>query len=148
MTHPTSRSDPALPEAPPPALPEAPALLGQLYAQAPAPLRSSLLDQLLRPLGLLSLVAVAGGTFARLKSRSGWHDGPPPLEHLRDITPADVVALAEHVQQVSAEVVEALLRSLSNSPMLAGSATAGLIAVLYARRHHRRGFKQPAGAAR
>jgi hypothetical protein len=138
VIQPTSRSDPALPDPAAPALPEAPALLGQLYAQAAAPLRSSLLDQLLRPLGLLSLVVVAGGAFARLKSRSGWHDGPPPLEHLRDITPADVVALAKHVQQVSAEVVDALLRSLATSPTLTGSATAALMAVLYARSRRRR----------
>ncbi len=134
MPTPATRSDPALPRTDTASDTDVPTLLGQVYAQAPAPLRSTLLDQLLRPLGLLSLVAVAGGAFARLKSRRGWHDGPPALEHLRDISPADVVALVEHVQQVSADAVDAVLRSLATSPLLAGSVTAALLAVLFARR--------------
>lgn len=116
---------------------DVPDLVGRIYAEAPAPLRSTLLDQLMRPLGLLSLVAVAGGAFARLKSRSGWHDGPPPLEHLREISPADVVALAEHVQQVSSDAVDTLLQTLVNSPLLAGSVTAAVLAVSFARRRAR-----------
>lgn len=110
-----------------------PHLFGEVYAQAPAALRSSLLEQLMRPLGLLSLVAVAGGAFARLRSRSDWQDVPPPLEYLRDIQPADVVALTDHVQQVSSDTVDRLLQMLAGSPMLAGSLTAAVLAVWFAR---------------
>jgi hypothetical protein len=126
---------PSRPDAP---LPDVPQLVGEVYAQAPAPLRSSLVEQLMRPLGLLSLVAVAGGAFARLKSRSGWHDGPPPLEHLREISAGDVAALAEHVQQVSSDAIDALLQGLANSPLLAGSAIAAVLAVWFARQGRRR----------
>lgn len=116
---------------------DVPHLVGEVYAQAPAALRSSLLEQLMRPLGLLSLVAVAGGAFARLRSRNGWHEGPPPLEHVRDIQPADVVALAEHVQQVSSDTLDHLLQMLASSPLLAGSVTAAVLAVWFARRASR-----------
>lgn len=121
-------------------------LVGQVYAQAPAPLRSTLLEQLLRPLGLLSLVAVAGGVFARLKSRSGWHDGPPPLDHLGEIDTGHVIALVDHVQQVSVEAVDGLLRTIAGSPLLAGSSAAALLAALLMQRRHARRAMPDEGA--
>src|SRR5512139_112840 len=48
-------------------------LISRAYRTASALLRADILSCLLRPLGLLSLVAVASGAFARLLQ----HDGAP-----------------------------------------------------------------------
>ncbi|OYU00417.1 MAG: hypothetical protein CFE40_03735 [Burkholderiales bacterium PBB1] len=111
-----------------------PVLLAQVYDAAPAPERTRLLTQLMQPLGVLSLVAVAGGVFARLRFR----DAPGPLNlRLEDtllIGAEEVRALAEHAQQVSVETVDALRLWLTQGPVLAGSAAALLLVQLLKRR--------------
>ena len=49
-------------------------LVGQVYEIAPPAERSRLLEHLLKPLGVLSLVAIANGIFASIRFRSGWPD--------------------------------------------------------------------------
>ena len=111
-----------------------PELLAQVYDAAPPPERTRLLAQLMQPLGVLSLVAVAGGVFARLRFR----DAPGPLNlRLEDtlmIGAEEVRALAEHAQQVSVETVDALRLWLTQGPVLAGSAAALLLVQLLKRR--------------
>lgn len=115
-----------------------PVLLGQVYEVAPPTERARLLTHLIQPLGLLSLVAVAGGVFASLRLR----DPSAPLslrfEDTLQISAADVMALAEHAQQVSVETVDALAQWLTASPVLASSAAALLLARLLTRRASRR----------
>ncbi len=125
-----------------PALPEdaaIPQLLGQVYEAAPASERSRLVEQLVRPLGLLSLVAVAGGVFAGIRLRGGWPDFHVRLEDLPSVRASDVMALAEHAQQVSVEAVDGLAQVLAGSPVLAGSAAAALLVTLLVQRSRRRG---------
>lgn len=111
-----------------------PELLAQVYDAAPPTVRTRLLTQLMQPLGVLSLVAVAGGVFARLRFR----DAPGPLNlRLEDtlmIGAEEVRALAEHAQQVSVETVDALRLWLTQGPVLAGSAAALLLVQLLKRR--------------
>ena len=111
-----------------------PVLLGQVYDAAPLPERTRLLTQLMQPLGVLSLVAVAGGVFAKLRCR----DAPGPLNlRLEDtllVGAEEVRALAEHAQQVSVETVDALRLWLTQGPVLAGSAAALLLVQLLKRR--------------
>lgn len=111
-----------------------PDLVAQVYDAAPPTERTRLLAQLMQPLGLLSLVAVAGGVFARLRFR----DAPGPLNlRLEDtllIGAEEVRALADHAQQVSVETVDALRLWLTQSPVLAGSAAALLLVQLLKRR--------------
>lgn len=117
-----------------------PALVAQVYDAAPPTERTRLLAQLMQPLGVLSLVAVAGGVFAKLRFR----DAPGPLNlRLEDtllIGAEEVRALADHAQQVSVETVDALRLWLTQSPVLAGSAAALLLVqVLKRRAAQRRG---------
>jgi hypothetical protein len=114
-------------------------LVGEVYDAAPAAERCRLLEQLIRPLGVLSLVAVAGGVFAKLRFRAGWPELHLAPDDARDVSATAVTALAEYVQQVSVESVDGLAHWLSNSPVLAGSAAAALLATLLHRR--RRGQK-------
>jgi len=117
-----------------------PVLLAQVYDIAPPSERTRLLTQLMQPLGVLSLVAVAGGVFAKLRFRDA--PGPPNLriEDTLLIGAEEVRALAEHAQQVSVETVDALQLWLTQGPVLAGSAAALLLVQLLKRRAaHRRG---------
>jgi hypothetical protein len=103
-----------------------PDLIGQVYEVAPAAERGRMLELLMRPLGVLSLVAVAQGIFAAIRFRSGreFHIQP---DELSGVQAGDVVALAQHVQQVSVEAVDSLAQVLAGSPQLAASAAAALL---------------------
>jgi hypothetical protein len=98
--------------------------IGQTFELAPEAERRRLLVPLLRPLGLLSLAAVAGGMFTRIRLHKAWPDWPVPGLDLGHVRGADVAALAQ---------------VLAQSPVLAGSAlTALLITVLLQRAQARR----------
>jgi hypothetical protein len=99
-------------------------LIGDVYRAAPAAERGRLLEQLLQPLGLLSLVAVADGVFARLRLGAGWPELRVRPEDTHCYGVHEVVALAEHVLQVSAQVAGRLVQIIAASPALAGSAAA------------------------
>ncbi len=125
-----------------------PQLVGEVFEAAPAAERGHLLEQLLRPLGVLSLVAVADGVFAKLRFRGGWRDFHVRLEDVQSIRTTDVISLVDYVQQVSVEVVDGLAQTLTASPMLAGSAAAVLlVTVLLQRDRTRRARAGTAGVA-
>ena len=79
------------------------------------------------PLGLLSIVAVANGIFAQFRLRGGWSELQLQAQDIQRIRTSDVMALVEHVQQVSVETVDGLAQLLARSPTLAGSAAAALL---------------------
>ena len=83
-------------------------LIAQVYVTAPVAEQSSLLEHLLKPLGVLSLAAVANGVFAQMLFRSGSRIFSIGHEDAQNVRVDDVVALVEHVLQVSAESVESL----------------------------------------
>jgi len=107
-----------------------PQLIGQLYQAAPPTLKARMLEQLIKPLGVLALVAIANGIFAKIRFRSGWPDAQVRLEDATQVQASDVVALAERVQQVSFDVLDGLVRLVAASPVLAGSATAAMLMTL------------------
>ena len=118
--------------------PTVPELVAQVYESAPAQERGQLLEQLLRPLGLLSLLAIAGGVFASIRMRSGWQELHVRLEDIGKVRASDIVALADHAQQVSVETVDGLAQMLLASPVLSGSTAAGLLVAMLLRRAHAR----------
>lgn len=114
-------------------------LVGQVYAIAPPAERRRLLEYLLKPLGVLSVVAVANGIFANMRFRSGWADLNVRLEDAQQVQPDDVITLVNYVQQVSLHAVDGLADLLTTSPVLTGSAAAALlITVLVQRARSRR----------
>lgn len=123
-------------------------LVGQVYEFAPPAERSRLLEHLLRPLGVLSLVAIANGIFAKIRFRSGWPDLHVPLEDAQNVQTSDIITLVNHLQQVSVHAVDGLADMLAASPVMAGSAAAALlITVLVQRARTRRaGDHTPPGA--
>lgn len=104
-----------------------PELVAKVYAAAPPADRRRLLEHLLKPLGLLSLVAVANGAFARLAANSGWSKLQFNADDVQRIGRSEVIALVNHVQQVSTQAIDGLGHVISASPVLAGTAATGLL---------------------
>ena len=111
-----------------------PELVGRIYESASRVERCLILEPLLRPFGVLSLLAVANGIFANIRFRSGWPVMRIPLEEVQKVTAADVIALVEYVQRGSGEAIAGLAGVLSTSPLLATSAAAGLLVTMVMRR--------------
>lgn len=102
-------------------------LVGQVYESAPPAERSRLLEHLLKPLGVLSLVAVANGIFAKIRFRSGWPNMHIQLEDARNVQTSDVITLVNHAQQISLHAIDGLADVLAASPAMMGSAAAALL---------------------
>jgi hypothetical protein len=115
-------------------------LVGQVYESAPPAVQKRLLTQLIQPLGLLSLAAVANGIFASLRFRSAEVDVQARLESVNNsVQTHDVITLVNYVQQVSSQAVDGLADMLAASPVGAGSAAAAvLISVLMQRTRKRK----------
>ena len=102
-------------------------LVGRAYASSPPAIRKSLLEQLIRSVGVLGLVTVAGGVFAKIRLRSSWPDIAVRLDDLQDIQTSDVVALVDYVQQVSTGALADAVQMLASNPALTST---GAMAVL------------------
>jgi hypothetical protein len=113
-------------------------LVGQVYEIAPAADRRRLLEHLLKPLGMLSVVAVANGIFANIRLRSNWPELHVRLEDAQQVQSGDVITLANYVQQVSIHAVDGLADLLTASPVLTGSAAAALLLSLLMQRARNR----------
>jgi hypothetical protein len=114
-------------------------LVAQVFETAPPALRISLLEQLLKPLGVLSLLAIANGIFAKIRFGSGWPNMHIRFEDTQKVQARDVIALVERVQQVSVSSVDGLAKMIAASPVMAGSAAAALlVTVLMQRARNRR----------
>jgi len=113
-------------------------LVGKVYEIAPAPIQVRLLEQLLRPVGVLSLIAIANGIFAKIHFRGAWPDVALHPADVQTVRSSDVVALVEHVMQTSGEALNGLARLLIDSPSLVGSGAATVLITLLLQRGQRR----------
>ncbi|MDR3369830.1 hypothetical protein [Rhodoferax sp.] len=114
-------------------------LVGKVYQAAPLAERGFLIRQLIQPLGILSLLAVANGVFAKLRLQGGLSGMQARLEDVQHIKVDDVIDLANFVQQVSIQAFDGLAQTLAASPVLASSAAAALLVkILMERARHRR----------
>lgn len=109
-------------------------LVGKVYEAAPPTLKTRLLEQLLRPLGVLSLVVLADGIFAKIRFRGGWPDMHVRLEEVASVQARDVIILVNRVQQVSLEALDGLAQIIAASPMMASSAAAAVLVTLLLKR--------------
>ncbi|MEY4099960.1 MAG: hypothetical protein RL300_1131 [Pseudomonadota bacterium] len=104
-----------------------PCLIGQVYDSVPPSLRARMLEHLMRPLGILSLMTIANGVFASIRMRNPASDPTVGLEDAAIIQTGDVVKLADWVQQVSVEAIDGLAQLLLASPALTRSAAAAAL---------------------
>lgn len=115
-----------------------PDLVAQVFEESPLAMRSLLLEHLLKPLGLLSLVAVANGVFAQIRLGEGWYQPSIRSDHARRIHAEHVSALVHHVQQVSVQAIDSLASLISTSPMLTGSAAAAMLLAILSQQSQNR----------
>jgi hypothetical protein len=115
-----------------------PVLVGMIYEEASSVERGRLLEHLLKPLGVLALVAISNGTFARLTLVNGWSRLTINPEDTQFIDPQDVVTLASRVQQVSVQAFEGISQIVTTSPVLAGSTAAAMLLAILGRQSMRR----------
>ena len=109
-------------------------LVGQVYETAPNPERKRLVEHLMKPLGILSLAAVANGIFVKIRFKGGWSDGPARMDDAQGVQVSDVIDLANFAQQVSTEAIGGLAQMLASSPVLASSVAAALLIKIVLRR--------------
>jgi len=109
-------------------------LVGGAYEASPFTVRKSLLEQLIRSVGVLGLVTVAGGVFAEIRLRGGWPHVLVNLDDLQMIKKADVVALVDYVQQVSAGALVDVVQMLASNPALTGSGAVAVLTTIMLRR--------------
>jgi hypothetical protein len=121
-----------------------PNLVAEVFEEAPIAERRSLVEALMRPLGVLSLVAIANGIFAKIRFRNAGHDLGVRLEDIQNVHTADVVALVHHAQQVSVETVDGLAQLLGSSGGMASSAAATLLIALLVQRARSRSSSRAA----
>lgn len=109
-------------------------LVGQVYETAPNTERKRLVEHLMKPLGILSLAAVANGIFVKIRFKGGWSDGPARMDDAQGVQVGDVIDLANFAQQVSSEAIGGLAQMLASSPVLASSVAAALLIKIVLRR--------------
>lgn len=113
-----------------------PELVSELYKDAPAPLRTKVLECLLRPVGPLAVVTIATGAFAHLLYRLRLNGVPISLDDAARITSDHVLELARFVEQCSPDALLRIGSLIPDSPV--GVATVSASALLMALNSWRR----------
>jgi hypothetical protein len=108
--------------------------MGEVYQSAPAAEKMRMLQFLLPTVGVLPLIAIANGLFARLSFRDGWSGLQVRLEDVQKVQSQDVASLVERAQQAGSQVLEGLAQTLATSPVVATTAAAAILIVLLTRR--------------
>ena len=107
-----------------------PELVSEIYGKSPAPLRTKLLECLLRPVGPLALVTIATGAFSHLLHRLTREASPISLDEAARITSEHVLELARYVEQCSPHELVRIGSLIAANPM--GIATMSGSALLLA----------------
>ena len=119
-----------------------PQLVGEVYKAAPATEKMRLLEFLLPTLGVMPLIVIANGLFARLRFRDGWSNYHARLDDVQQVQTSDIVSLVERVQTAGSQVLDGLAQTLATSPGLAATAAAGILIVLLTHRAAERRFDE------
>ena len=117
-------------QAPDIAIPE---LVGKIYEAAPIAERCRMLEHLMKPLGVMALVGVCNGVFAKIWFRGGWHDLRIRPEDAQTVQGIDVIRLVDYVQQASAETINGLASLLTTSSTIVYSAAAATLVTVLVR---------------
>jgi len=94
-----------------------PELVSALYGQAPAPLRTQLLEHLVRPLGPLAVVGIAAGAFRHLLYRLRRDAVPISLDDAKRVTSEQVLELTRYVEQCSPDALLQIGALIADHPM-------------------------------
>jgi hypothetical protein len=111
--------------------PSAPRLVARLYRAADAGLRPRLLACLLRPLGTLSLMAVAGGAFAGYLLHGRSVEAAGDVDDLATVSSEQVAALASFVEQVNPQVLDQFAQLAADNALGLAAFGASTVVLLY-----------------
>jgi hypothetical protein len=106
-------------------------LVSRVYRTANEALRADMLACLLRPLGTLSLVAVASGAFARMLQSSGTAPDRVRVDEAAQYSSDQILELAVFVQEASPDAMQQVAALLAQHPMSATALSASALLVLY-----------------
>jgi hypothetical protein len=106
-----------------------PDLLAELYNEAPATLRPTLLECLIRPVGPLAIVTIASGAFAHLLYRLRFNGVPISLDDAARITSDHVLQLARFVEQCSPHALLRIGSLIASSPICVASVSGSALLV-------------------
>lgn len=104
-----------------------PLYVSGVYREAPVGFRAELIETLMRPMGALGLVAVAGGVFAAVRQRHGWQRLQVSLDDVGRITADQVQELSSYLQQAAPEVFRQVAELVASQPMVARGLSAILL---------------------
>lgn len=122
--HPILPPDSSTPQT---SLPQVPRYVSEVFEAAPVGVRAQLIETLMRPMGVLGLVAVAGGAFAAVRQRNGWQHLRVTLDDAARISADQVQDLATYLVQAAPEVFGQIADLLSRQPMLVSSLSTVLL---------------------
>ena len=106
-------------------------VVSRVYRGANGAIRADMLAHLLRPLGLLGLVAVASGAFARLMRRDGIVPDTISAEDMVRYSSEQIRELTLFVHEVNPDALQPLVDQLAQNTMgVAALSTAALVLLL------------------
>ena len=106
-------------------------VVSRVYHAANGAVRADMLAHLLRPLGVLGLVSVASGAFARLLRRDGLVPDTISAEDIVRYSSEQVRELTIFVHEVNPEALQPLIEQLAQNGMgIAALSTAALVMLL------------------
>jgi len=108
-------------------------LVARAYRSASEPLRARMLACLLRPLGTLSLVAVASGAFGRFLHRDRATLDTSAIDEVARYSGDQFLELARFVHEVNPETLQQLVALLADNTMGVAALSASAIALIYRR---------------
>jgi hypothetical protein len=107
--------------------PLVPLYVSGMFAEGSGAFRVQLIETLMRPMGALGLLAVAGGAFAALRQRHGWHSLRVTLDDAARISADQVLQLASYLQQAAPGVFRHVAELVADRPLAAGGLSAVLL---------------------
>jgi len=99
-----------------------------LYAEAQADERAHIVELLLKPIGALSLIGVAGGLFAKIRFKSPQGQTRLHMNDIAVIKPEDVLELAIQAEEIEPNILLRLLDMVDATPTLSDLPSAAEIA--------------------
>lgn len=121
-----------------------PKLIAAAYSEATGPLRVKLLECLLRPVGVLGIVAIAAGAFGELLHRGSYKRLDISLDVAARVTKDQTLELACYVEQCSPETFHQIASLLAETPVgIAGVSGSVLLLALRAWRNRDSGAPVP-----
>ena len=108
-------------------------LVSRVYRAANDAIRADMLASLLRPLGILSLVAVASGAFARLLQRNGVVPDTISTADIVRYSSDQIFELTLFVHEVNPDALQQLAEQLAQNTMGMTAVSAMALALLHRR---------------